>query len=42
MMNLLVAFMLVITSYGIALAQGKQIGELRQLFEYDRSLPLDA
>lgn len=40
-MNLFVAFMLVITSYGIALAQGKQIGELRQIFEYDRSLPLD-
>jgi dienelactone hydrolase len=39
--NLFIALILVITSYGIAFAQAKRIGELRQMFDYDRSLPLD-
>lgn len=39
--NLLIALILVITSCGIAFAQAKSIGELRQIFDYDRSLPLD-
>lgn len=36
-----IASMLVITSCGIAFAQAKSIGELRQMFDYARSLPLD-
>lgn len=36
-----VALALVITSWGIAFAQAKPIGELRQMFDYERSLPLD-
>ena len=39
--NLFVALMLVITSCGTALAQAKPIGELRQIFEYEQSAPLD-
>ncbi len=41
MRNLFIALILVITSCGIAFAQAKSIGELRQMFDYDRSLPLD-
>lgn len=42
MINLFVALILVITSSGIVLAQGNPIGELRQIFDYEQSLPLDA
>lgn len=35
------ALMLVISSCGTAFAQAKPIGELRRMFDYDRSLPLD-
>ncbi len=41
MRNLFVAFILVITLCGIAFAQDKPIGELRQMFDYEQSLPLD-
>ncbi len=41
MRNLFVAFILVITLCGIAFAQAKPIGELRQMFDYDRSASLD-
>lgn len=36
-----VALVLVITSCGIAFAQAKSIRELRQMFDYEQSLPLD-
>lgn len=39
--NLVVAVWLVITSCGIAFAQGKPIGELRRMFDYERSAPLE-
>lgn len=39
--NLLIALLLVISTSGVAFAQGKSIRELRRNFEYDRSLPLD-
>ncbi len=41
MRNLFVAFILVITLCGIAFAQDKPIGKLRQMFDYEQSLPLD-
>ena len=41
MRSILIASILVITSFEIAFAQTKPIGELRQIFDYDRSLPLD-
>lgn len=41
MRNLFVAFILVITLCGIAFAQAKPIGELRQMFDYDPSASLD-
>jgi dienelactone hydrolase len=40
MNNLFVALMLVITSCGISFAQGKPIGKLRQMFDYEQSLSL--
>ena len=36
-----IALMLVISSCGIAVAQGKSIASLRRMFEYDQSVPLD-
>jgi dienelactone hydrolase len=39
--NLLIALMLGIASCAVGRAQTKSIGELRQMFDYDRSLPLD-
>jgi dienelactone hydrolase len=39
--NLLVALVLAISSLGIAFAQVKPIGELRQMFGYEQTLPLD-
>ncbi len=39
--NLFIALVLVITSCEITFAQAKSIGELRQMFNYDRTLPLD-
>jgi dienelactone hydrolase len=39
--NLFAVLVLVVTSCGIVFAQAKPIGELRQLFDYDRSAPLD-
>jgi len=39
--NLFVALVLAITSCGIAFAQAKPISELRRMFDYDRSAPLD-
>lgn len=39
--NLFVALLLVITESGIAFAQAKPIGKLRQMFDYEQSLPLD-
>ena len=41
MRNLLIALMLGIASCAVGFAQAKSIGELRQMFDYDRSLPLD-
>lgn len=41
MRNLFIALVLVISSYGIAFTQIKSINELRQMFAYDRSLPLE-
>ena len=41
MRNLLVALVLVISSFGITFAQVKPIGELRQMFGYEQTLPLD-
>lgn len=41
MRNLLMALMLIIMSCGIAFAQGKSIEDLRRMFDYNRSLPLD-
>lgn len=41
MRNLFIAWILVIVSCGISFAQTKSIGELRQMFNYDRTLPLD-
>ncbi len=41
MRNLFVALVLIITSCGVVSAQVKPIGELRQMFDYDQSLPLD-
>ena len=39
--NLLVAFMLGVAPCAVGFAQAKSIGELRQMFDYGRSLPLD-
>ena len=39
--NLLVALVFVISSFGIAFAQVKPIDELRQMFGYEQTLPLD-
>jgi cephalosporin-C deacetylase-like acetyl esterase len=39
--NLCVALLLVIASRGVAFAQAKPIGELRRMFAYEQSLPLD-
>ena len=41
MRNLFVALVLIITSCGVVSAQVKPIGELRQMFDYEQSLPLD-
>lgn len=41
MKNLFVALMLVTTLCGISNAQAKPIGKLRQMFDYEQSLPLD-
>jgi dienelactone hydrolase len=41
MKNLFAVLILMITSCGIAFTQAKPIGELRQMFDYDRSAPLD-
>lgn len=41
MRNLLIALILVIASCAVGFAQAKSIGELRQMFDYDRRLPLD-
>ncbi len=40
MRYLFIALIMVVTSSGIAFAQAKSMGELRQRFDYDRSLPL--
>lgn len=41
MRNLLAALILGISSCAVGFAQAKPIGELRRMFDYDRSLPLD-
>ncbi len=41
MRNLFAVFVLVITLSGMAFAQVKPIGELRRLFDYDPTMPLD-
>lgn len=41
MRNLLIALILGIASCAVGFAQAKSIGELRQMFDYDRRLPLD-
>lgn len=41
MRNLFIVLVLVVTSCGIVFAQAKPIGELRQMFDYDRNMPLD-